>query len=72
MINHPEQEFYSIKEVAIIFAVHPITIRRAIKRGYLVTIRVGAGKRSPYRISRKSIEAIHDSMLKELASKARG
>ncbi len=72
MIDHPGQEFYSIKETARVFAVHEITIRRAIKRGFLIAIRIGIGKRSPYRISRKSIEAIHESMLKELASKVKG
>jgi len=63
-----DQEFYSIKEAATIFAVHQITIRRAIKKGYLVAIRVGGGKRSPYRISRKSIEKIHESIIQSLAS----
>jgi excisionase family DNA binding protein len=67
-----DQEFYSIKEVATIFAVHQITIRRAIKKGYLVAIRIGGGKRSPYRVSKKEIEAIHHSMIQSLASKTRG
>jgi excisionase family DNA binding protein len=66
-----EQEFLSIKEVAVVFGVHEITIRRAIKKGYLVAIRVGGGKRSPYRISKKEIEAIHHSMIKSLANKPR-
>lgn len=64
-----EQEFYSIKEVATIFAVHQITIRRAIKKGYLIAIRVGGGKRSPYRVSKKEIEAIHVSMIRSLAKR---
>jgi hypothetical protein len=67
-----EQEFYSIKEVAIIFAVHEITIRRALKKGFIVGIRVGEGKRSPYRISRKMLDLIHESLIKSLASKAKG
>jgi excisionase family DNA binding protein len=67
-----QQEFYSIKEVASIFAVHEITIRRALKKGYLVAIRIGGGKRSPYRISKKEIEAIHHSMIHSLASKGKG
>lgn len=66
-----EPEFYSIKEVACIFSVHPNTIYLAIRKGFLVAVRIGNGKRSPYRISKKSIEAIHVSMLKELASKAK-
>jgi len=67
-----EQEFYSIKEVAVIFAVHEITIRRALKKGYLIAIRVGGGKRSPYRISKRQIESIHLSMIQSLANKPKG
>jgi len=63
-------EFLTIKETAVIFSVHPITIRRAIKKKFLIAIRIGNGARSPYRISRKSIEAIHESIIKDLASKA--
>lgn len=65
-----EQEFYSIKEVATIFAVHHTTIRRAIQKGFLIALRVGDGKKSPYRISRKAIEQIHISVIKALAEKA--
>jgi excisionase family DNA binding protein len=54
-----DQEFLSIKEVAVIFAVNEATIRRAIKRGWIVAFKIGAGKRSPYRISKRSIENIH-------------
>lgn len=65
-----DSEFYSIKEAAVIFNVHANTIRHAIKKGFIVAIRIGNGKRSPYRISKKSISAIHESIIKELASKA--
>lgn len=65
-----ESEFLTIKEAAVIFSVHPVTIRRALQKGFLIAIRIGSGKRSPYRISRKSIEAIHQSILKDLANKA--
>jgi hypothetical protein len=64
-----DAEFLSIKEVAIIFACHEITIRRAIKKGFIVAIRIGEGKRSPYRVSKKSIESIHLSILMSLAKK---
>jgi len=61
-----QAEFLSIKEVAAIFAVHETTIRRAIKRGHLLAIRVGTSKKSPYRISKHAIEQIHVlSMLKK-------
>jgi len=63
-------EFLTIKETAVIFSVHEITIRRAIKKGFLIAIRIGNGPRSRYRISKKSIEAIHASIIKDLAGKA--
>ncbi len=62
-------EFYTIKETAVIFGVHQNTIRRALKKGFLVAIRIGNGPKSPYRISKKEIEAIHDSIIKDLATK---
>jgi len=65
-----ESEFYSIKELAVVLNVHSNTIRRAIKKGHLIAIRIGDGRRSPYRISKKSIEAIHQSILKDMANKA--
>ncbi len=64
-----DTEFYTIKETAVIFGVHANTIRNAIKKGFLVAIRIGGGKKSPYRISKKEIEAIHSSIIKNLASK---
>lgn len=66
-----EQEFLSIKEVAVIFGVHQVTIRRAIKKGFIIALRVGNGSRSPYRISRKSIEAIHLSIIKDMAQRSK-
>lgn len=63
-----EPEFLTIKETATFFSVHVNTIRRAIKMGYLVAIRIGNGPKSPYRISKKSLEAIHASVIKQLAA----
>lgn len=57
------QEFYSIKEVAVIFAVTEMTIRRAIRKGLIIAIKIGDGKRSPYRISKQSIQHIHDTII---------
>ena len=62
-------EFYSIKEVAQIFGVHSCTIRRALKAGYLISFRIGPGPRSPYRISKESIEKLHVDTLRELAKR---
>ncbi len=64
-----DAEFLTLKETAVVFSCHVNTIRRAIKLGFLVGIRVGNGKKSPYRISRKCIDEIHHSLMKELASK---
>ncbi len=65
-----ESEFYSIKETAVIFNVHVSTIRRAVRKGHLIAIRMGLGPKSPYRISKKQIEAIHKSIIFGLAAKA--
>lgn len=62
-------EFLTIKEVAVIFSVHPNTIRRAIRKGFLIAIRMGNGLRSPYRISRQEIDLIHKKSIQELEKK---
>jgi hypothetical protein len=66
-----DKEFYSIKETAVIFGVHENTIRKALKKGFLIGIRVGDGQKSPYRISKMQISAIHSSIIKDLASKVK-
>jgi len=38
----------------------------------LVAIRIGNGPKSPYRISKKEIEAIHVSIIQNLAKKSGG
>ena len=63
------QEFFSVKEVAVLFGCHHTTIRKAIKKGFLIALRLGDGKKSQYRISKKSIDEIHLSIIHELASK---
>jgi excisionase family DNA binding protein len=65
-----EPEFYSIKEAAVIFSVHENTIRKAIRMGFIVAIRIGNCKKSPYRISKKTIDKIHIAMIQELSKKA--
>jgi DNA-binding transcriptional MerR regulator len=65
-----DSEFYSIKEVAQIFSVNEVTIRRAIRKGFLIAIRIGNAPKSPYRVSKKSIEAIHQSIIMKLSSKS--
>lgn len=66
-----DQEFLSIKEVAVIFGVNEATIRRAVRRGWIISIKIGEGKRSPYRVSRKTIDSIHQSLMKELSEKVK-
>lgn len=56
-------EFLSIKEVASIFGVSELTIRRAIRKNLISAIRVGDGKKSPYRISKKIIDDIHEGQI---------
>lgn len=58
-----QPEFISIKDAAVIFAVNECTIRRAIRKGFICAIRMGEGSKSPYRISRKSIDNIHERIL---------
>jgi len=65
-----EKEFLSIHETSIIFGVHENTIYTWIRKGFIIAIRIGNKPKSPYRISRKSIQAIHESIIKDLASKA--
>lgn len=62
----PPQEFLTIEETASIFKVHPNTIRKAIRDGYIIALRIGNGPKSPYRISKKSVELIHHSILKKM------
>lgn len=66
-----QPEFLSIKEVAVIFSVNEMTIRRAIRKGFIVAIRIGSGKRSPYRISRKSIDDIHELIIQQHREKGK-
>jgi excisionase family DNA binding protein len=66
-----DSEFLSVKEVAVIFAVTEVTIRRAIHKGWIAAIRVGEGKHSSYRVSKKCLDAIHQSLLKQMAEKAK-
>ena len=66
-----EPEFISIKEAAVVFSVNEVTIRRAIQKGFLIAIRIGNGDKSPYRISKKSIEDIHSLIIMQHRQKGK-
>lgn len=55
MIEDENVSFYTIVEFALKIRVHPNTVRRAIKSGRINAFRVGAGKRSSYRIPKDEI-----------------
>lgn len=59
-----ENEFLSVKEAALILNCHPHTVRSAMKKNLLPFIRLGDKPKSPYRISKKVLEAIHEGSLK--------
>ena len=65
-----ESEFLTLKEAAAVFSVHVNTMRRAIRLGYIVGIRIGNGSKSPYRISKVSIEGIHQAIVAQHLAKA--
>ena len=49
------KEFLTVKEYAELLNVHPNTVRRSLKSGRICGFKVGAGKRSDYRIPRSEI-----------------
>jgi excisionase family DNA binding protein len=56
MMNDQEtHDFYSIKEFAKKLRVHPNTIRKAIKIGYINALRIGKSEKSGYRIPNTEI-----------------
>ena len=66
-----EKEFLSIREVSEIFSIHINTVYTWIESGFIIAIRLGNKPKSPFRISRKAIDEIHKSILREMASKAK-
>ncbi len=66
-----EREFLTIKEVSDIFGVHKNTIYNAVKRGFIIAVRIGDCKKSPYRISRRSLDAIHSSIIFQHSQKSK-
>jgi excisionase family DNA binding protein len=65
-----EKEFLTIKEAAEVFNVHQNTIYAWIKKGFIVSIRIGDKKKSPYRLSRRAVEQVHKAILIEMSKKS--
>lgn len=61
-----EKQFLTIEETAKELNVHKNTIYNAVRKGYIVGIRLGVGPRSPYRISRKCLDYIHEMIIKKM------
>jgi excisionase family DNA binding protein len=65
----PANDFFSIKEFADKLHVHPNTVRRAIKKGRISAFRVGAAKKSPYRIPSAEIDRLAIFDMEEMITK---
>jgi excisionase family DNA binding protein len=53
-----EPEYYSVEEFAKLMNMRPITVRRAIRSGRITALRIGAAKKSPFRIPRHQIDKL--------------
>lgn len=54
-------EYFTVKEFAAKVKLCEYTIREAIKKGKIFTIRPGVGKKSPYRIPETELERLQIS-----------
>ena len=68
-MNTNEIDFLSVKEFAVKLGVHPNTVRRSIKRGRISAFKVGAGKRSIYRIAKTECNRMALCDLEEMIEK---
>jgi excisionase family DNA binding protein len=53
-----EQWYFTIRQFAKLLQVHPMTIRRAVKRGKIGHINIGTEKKPLYRIPHSEINRI--------------
>ncbi len=51
--------FFTVEEFSKQIKVHPGTLRKLIKTGKIYAIRVGVGKKAPYRIPESELERLH-------------
>ena len=64
-----QNEFLSVKELAIKLRVHYNTVIRAIKSGRLNAVRIGLGKKAQYRIPCSELHRIALCDMEEFVSK---
>lgn len=62
-----DDEFYTVKEFAALLKMSPETIRRAIRKGEIVAVKLIPHKNSSYRISRYQL----DRMAQNINSKGK-
>ncbi len=67
--NDLKEEFCTVKEFSLKLKVHCNTVRRAIKNGHISAFKVGAGKKSPYRIPLSEVQRMAIINLKEIIDK---
>lgn len=53
-----DTEYYTVEEFAKLMNMQPIAIRRAIWAGRISAIRIGAAKKSPFRIPKTQIDKL--------------
>lgn len=63
------KDFFSVIEYAALLNIHPNTVRRSIKMARISAFRVGAGKRSDYRIPRAEISRMAFTDLEKVVQK---
>lgn len=68
-VKNGNLEFYTIIEFSNLLQVHPNTVRRALKTGRISGFKVGAGKRSSYRIPKSEINRIALFDMEEIIEK---
>jgi len=61
----PEQQFYTVAEVAELLRVSESTIRNYIRRGYIKAIKFGMERRATVRIPKSEIESLYANGMRQ-------